>query len=740
MKRSRFLLVLALLLTVTGAFAQKIDKRLTNLLEQTASRRAQGLAPLNIQGIKETFSVSFNADGTLKSISAIATLKEGAECPTEQLEEMGIEVRFVVGDMVAMTIPAEQLKALEQVEEFTYVKADEINQVMNDKARKDTGVDFVNTTEAAATHGLPKAYTGSGIVLGIIDTGIDFNHAAFRNADGTTRVKKAIVYDATQEKLFEYTSSTDIAALKSDNANSTHGTHTSATAGGTILGNGMQGMAPETDLVLAGLGTNLSNTNIVDCIGRIFAYADEVNKPAVINISLGNIIGLHDGSDAVSKGIATYTNNGNKPGRAVILSSGNSAANGQSIIKPLYISDTDAQGYQLRTVLGASTLPTETNPKVVYNSNYLFYASDYKDFTAGIALVNLTDGTFKDLDTYTSYKEGTEKVRLFKDEYPTLSGGRAVVYGLYCQMNNVLVNHPNYRLAILVKGSSDGQVVKMICNGDGNAEPCFNAPNTTGYDFPAAGYTLGNGDFALNISICDDAVISVGAYITRNSWTNWKNNTYSYRPSPVTGELQKLGEIADFSSYGLDDKGKPRPTLLAPGMGIVSATNNYCPLYFYANQPGVPDEENGNMPVLFPKVDKFERANWYHVDQGTSMSAPVTTGIVALWMQADPTLTVNRIKEVMQATCVNDIYTTNPSNIPSGNIIQAGSGKIDCLAGLKKILETSGIETVGVDGRREATPATMYSVDAPVFNLKGQRVDKNTRGLVIYKGRVYYNQ
>ena len=83
---------MALLLTVTGAFAQKIDKRLTNLLEQTASRRAQGLAPLNIQGIKETFSVSFNADGTLKSVSAIATLKEGAECPTEQLEEMGIEV------------------------------------------------------------------------------------------------------------------------------------------------------------------------------------------------------------------------------------------------------------------------------------------------------------------------------------------------------------------------------------------------------------------------------------------------------------------------------------------------------------------------------------------------------------------------------------------------------------------------------------------------------------------------
>ena len=53
---------------------------------------------------------------------------------------------------------------------------------------------------------------------------------------------------------------------------------------------------------------------------------------------------------------------------------------------------------------------------------------------------------------------------------------------------------------------------------------------------------------------------------------------------------------------------------------------------------------------------------------------------------------------------------------------------------------TTGIETIGMDGRREATPATMYSVDAPVYNMLGQRMNKNTRGLVIYKGRKYVNK
>ena len=43
----------------------------------------------------------------------------------------------------------------------------------------------------------------------------------------------------------------------------------------------------------------------------------------------------------------------------------------------------------------------------------------------------------------------------------------------------------------------------------------------------------------------------------------------------------------------------------------------------------------------------------------------------------------------------------------------------------------------GSDGDRHATPATMYSVDAPVYNTMGQQVDKSHKGLVIYKGKKY---
>lgn len=122
------------------------------------------------------------------------------------------------------------------------------------------------------------------------------------------------------------------------------------------------------------------------------------------------------------------------------------------------------------------------------------------------------------------------------------------------------------------------------------------------------------------------------------------------------------------------------------------------------------------------------------------MSCPHAAGIVALWMQADPTLTVNRIKEILKETSRNDEFTTNESKIPSGKKIQAGFGKIDCVAGLKKILNSTGIDTVELGGQRQATPATMYSVDAPVYNMMGQQVGKNHKGLVIYKGKKYLNK
>ena len=737
MKMKVMMTLLALLLTV-GVNAQKIDQRLTQLVEQSAQRRAQGAEPLDPKAVNKTIAVSFNADGTIASFSGIAILKDGAECPTARLEQMGVQVRFQIGKMVALNIPADRLQSLEDVEEIRYVKADEMMRPTNDLARKETKADQIVETAKATAAGLPQAYTGKGVVLGIIDQGIDYNHGAFRHADGSTRVVKAFMMNDNNGNYISATGE-EVKDFMTDNMTTSHGTHTAATAAGSELGNGQQGVAPEVDIILCGLNQYSSSTNIAGFIQEIFAYAKQVNKPAVVSISMGSILFLHDGSDFIAETVREETKNGTEAGRVVLISSANAASNWQSIVK----------SGTTKTVLGSATKVTATAP-AVYNSLYTFSASDYQDFTIELKVVDITTGQVMDIGNHVlNQKSGAvmENFNLIKiSDYPTATSGKnAVVYYLNLMETAVKLDNPKYRLAI-VATSNNGQNLKLICNGDNNAEPCFDAPTVAGgYDFAANGWTKGNGDIAFSTSICDDAVISVGSYITRTGWNTREGKGVSYPPSTFTGEVQQIGEISDFSSWGTDDNGKPYPTIIAPGQGTISAANNYDYSTFIAdetNPGGAEPNPNSDEAKIFliENVDKHNRRNWYILEQGTSMSCPHAAGIIALWLQAKPSLTVNDIKSVLKETCVNDTWTTDVANIPSGNKIQAGYGKIDALAGLKKILGTTAIDIVPVDGHRQATPATMYSVDAPVYNMMGQQVDKSHRGFVIYKGRKYLNK
>ena len=68
---------------------------------------------------------------------------------------------------------------------------------------------------------------------------------------------------------------------------------------------------------------------------------------------------------------------------------------------------------------------------------------------------------------------------------------------------------------------------------------------------------------------------------------------------------------------------------------------------------------------------------------GTSMATPVAAGIAALWLQADPTLDVNGIKDIITKTSTHDQYTDG------ANRYKFGAGKIDALAGIQYILSAN---------------------------------------------------
>lgn len=71
------------------------------------------------------------------------------------------------------------------------------------------------------------------------------------------------------------------------------------------------------------------------------------------------------------------------------------------------------------------------------------------------------------------------------------------------------------------------------------------------------------------------------------------------------------------------------------------------------------------------------------------MATPVVTGIMALWLQAFPNLTVDEVRKALFSTAIVD---TNTGNVPNGDY---GYGKVDAFAGLNFLLsEISGIEGI----------------------------------------------
>ena len=735
----RFLFFVVALVFATGIQAQKIDARLTNLLSDAngvskTKRAVRGQQQeIDTTAVKNEINVSFNSDGTVNSFSAFAMVKEGYNCPTAELQELGVEIREKIGRMLILTIPAESLLKVGDIEAIEYVNADKINQIMNENGRLKSKVSEVATVAMAVTKNhLPQAYTGKNVLVGIIDTGIDFNHAAFRNADGSTRIKMAL--SMSGDNLQEYTTESQIAQLTSDRVDGSHGSHVAGIAAGSIVeGTNKQGMAPEADLLLCGLGRALPETFMLQAIKKMFDYSKAEGKPCVINLSMGYVLYFHDGTTSdVLKGLKEYYNEDvqNKVGRIVVFSSSNSGGYHAALYEDLPAAGTD--GYNLRTVLGETKQNTYLNDEsqlvTVYyykNINNFFYMLDGSDFDVDVKVINVKTGETYSLsekplytvfgDPLTSLKKDKGVENRNKKHYINYSLGSTSLY---------LFHEPDLKLAYFVKGLA-GKKLRAMDGREGETAG-FHSESLTGY-------TEGQDNGAFSIYACSDEAISVGAYVSEYKWISINGETYWYTSN------KENNKIASFSSWGVDDNGISRPDVVAPGLAICSAYNYYDVNCF---------DDRGNITVgeetsITDKVTlpyPFTHVQYYGVMRGTSMAAPNATGIIALWLQAKPDMTYDDVRALIKETSYNDEYTTNPELIPSQDVRQAGAGKIDALAGLQKLTGTTAINMVGGDSPRHATPATMYNVDDNCYNTLGQRVSKNTKGLIIYKGKVYLNR
>lgn len=214
-----------------------------------------------------------------------------------------------------------------------------------------TGVDAIQDSKILAVQQQPYLnLTGNGVILGIIDTGIDYTNPVFRYEDGTTKIKyiwdQTITTSASNGVNFGtvYTSEQINEALRSGNPydivphrdNVGHGTFLASIAGGRRIDDFI-GAAPDSELIVVKLRKcpqfyldkflvpkeqENAYTAIDIMLGMSFVYerAGEAGKPNVMCLGLGSNFGGHNGQNRLENYISFLSNS---VGTAVCTSAGN---------------------------------------------------------------------------------------------------------------------------------------------------------------------------------------------------------------------------------------------------------------------------------------------------------------------------------------------------------------------------------------------------------------------------------
>lgn len=720
----QILTLIAVLLSTT-AFAQRTTKMDLDLLSLTQSQnmgqtRAKAL---NIDKSSLFANMLQNAERlnvTPKSVKVAGVLSEGAAVPESELAALGITIEDVTLNIVDMVVPTDKLIELDQLSAFRSLSKQKGSMLMNKKSHEVEHVDVLQDQARATQEGLPQTYTGEGVIVGVFDCGIDFNHANFRDPETKqTRIKEAIyfpnctadndenIYDldgkpvSAQDVMRIYTQASDIDTLTTDYKGTSHGTHTSSTTAGSYNGDyldqngkvtytGQRGAAYKADLILAGASISLVPDQFLRLsLTEMDKYATSENKPLVINQSLGSRAEWMDGKTDLALFYKELTNNGNKPGRVICVSAGNDGDSNFCIYKQLDASN----DYTLRTFLPKSWSDYKMNEVKFYNSNSA-------ELEISVAIIDtITNQTKEVLTAETLVAKG-----LLTSGYAENHDNRYFANLKYAFLDYDL--EQKHVPALIVK-SKDHQPCKVRMFNIYPLElPKF-------YDYGRQGYTASDNKSSINSRACTDAVLSVGAWTAQRVYNCYDGTSHE----GGYGYDCTMNEIAKFSSYiESDDNGIARPDFVAPGVTILSGVNAY-DMALYENPvnngfAGIAKEEYGR---------KDGKQSLLGYKDGTSMSCPNATGIVALWLQANPNLTVNQIREVIKATADKDEFT---AAAPA----RFGAGKINALAGLKYILKNypSAIQDV-VNGEPKG-------LDEPAIS----KIIKNGR-VVIVKNGVEYN-
>ena len=411
--------------------------------------------------------------------------------------------------------------------------------------------------------------TGRGVLIGIVDSGVDYRHPAFLTADGKSRILRLWDQSIPGNPPEGYTTGTEYTNEEINEAlslpvqegrrlvpsedGSGHGTAVLGVAAGSDFSRGAvnRGVAYESDLLVVKMGIPRQDsfprtTELMQGVDYLVRQAIRMGRPIAINLSFGNNYGSHRGDSLLE----TYLDSVSGMGKNVICvgmgNNGNDALHTGGKLSPGEIQEIE---------LGVGAFEPTLNVQLW--KNYEDEMEIYLENPAGERVGPL----FETLGAQRWQAGNTELLIYYGKPAPYHVTQEIYVDFLAQDEKTPYVDSGVWKIILAAKNIKNGEYFLWLPGGKTlNPGTAFYLPRPQG---------------TLTIPATARRVISVGAYDARQ-------NTY-----------------ADFSGRGCRALPYPKPDLAAPGVDI------------YAPRPG----------------------GGYAAFTGTSFSTPFVTGAAALLME-----------------------------------------------------------------------------------------------------------
>lgn len=638
----RFFFLLALSLAWLSAVAQRPDYgKMSAMVRRLAAEnavaatRAKGLTPADSRRL--CAFVRLDGDGD------------------DVLRRHGCEPLMHEDDIWIASIPIERLAGLSRDAAVRRIEANRGNRI-----DMDTVPVILNAEKAYAGENLPQAFTGKGVVVGVMDIGFDLTHPNFYDTEASEyRIKSLwdqLAADSNRYVGRSYEGRETLLALKHsrDGLDQTHGTHTLGIAAGggwdTEEKGKYRGMAYESDICLVANATS-NNAAIIDTADYykytyatdamgfkyMFDYAAERGLPCVASFSEGS------GQDFRGDDLLYYEMLGKLtgPGRIIVASAGNGGSVKAYFRKP---AGTDSTGCFLaannrRT---AFTLKSGEPFTIVLKS----WGDNGAERRLPVdSILALVDSTLTD---------STRLGRLLVVAYKSCYNQAETCYDVSLRQSFDLP------LSLVVEGK-DAEVEYYWSVG---------APTTNALD---PSLTAGEKSHSIDSPASAPSVICVGS-------TGYRGDIYTYLGNHRTYGAGLNGKRHPTSAVGPTYDGRLKPDVVAPGVNIISSYSSF----YLEHHPNAWDIVNSDKRHF----DFNGRTYAWNYNSGTSMATPAVAGAIALWLEAKPSLTPDEVMNVLAKTCSHpDPSLPYPNN-------EYGYGQIDVYRGLLEVLGLTKIEDI----------------------------------------------